>query len=219
LTDAGSVPLAVRRVDPRPEASQVLLPGSTLMLFTDGLVERRHESIDDGLDRVADALVDTSRLSIDALADEVLRKLSPAGGYDDDVAMVVYRHQPAPLRIETDATAEQLGPLRRQLTTWLRNAGVPESLAGDIVLVINEACSNSIEHAYRGQSVGTMRLEVESLNGEVRAVTSDHGSWKPPAADPGYGGRGLLLIRELGDWVEIDSSPTGTTIKVNFGLP
>ncbi len=124
LTDAGSVPLAVRRVDPRPEASQVLLPGSTLMLFTDGLVERRHESIDDGLDRVADVLADSSKLPIDALADEVLRKLSPAGGYDDDVAMVVYRHQPAPLRIEMDATAEQLGPLRRQLTHWLRNAGV-----------------------------------------------------------------------------------------------
>jgi PAS domain S-box-containing protein len=219
LTDASSVPLAVRRVDPRPEASQVLLPGSTLMLFTDGLVERRHESIDDGLDRVADALADTGKLSIDALADEVLRKLSPAGGYDDDVAMVVYRHQPAPLRIEIEATAEQLGPLRRQLTAWLRNAGVPDPLAGDIVLVINEACTNSIEHAYRGHSVGTMRLEVESIDGEVRALTSDHGSWKPPAANPGHGGRGLMLIRELGDWVEVDSSPTGTTIKVIFQLP
>ncbi|MGB9222477.1 SpoIIE family protein phosphatase [Mycobacterium sp.] len=219
LTDAGSVPLAVRRVDPRPEASQVLLPGSTLMLFTDGLVERRHESIDDGLDRVADALADSSKLPIDALADEVLRKLSPAGGYDDDVAMVVYRHQPAPLRIEIDSTAEQLGPLRRQLTNWLRNAGVPDPLLGDIVLVINEACTNSIEHAYRGHSVGTMRVEVESVDGEVRALISDDGSWKPPAADPGHGGRGLLLIRELGDWVEVDSSPTGTAIKVNFGLP
>ncbi len=87
------------------------------------------------------------------------------------------------------------------------------------MLVINEACTNSIEHAYRGHSVGTMRVEVESVDGEVRALISDDGSWKPPAADPGHGGRGLLLIRELGDWVEVDSSPTGTAIKVNFGLP
>jgi len=99
------------------------------------------------------------------------------------------------------------------------NAGVPEPLAGDIVLVINEACTNSIEHAYRGHSVGTMRLEVDSVDGEVRALISDDGSWKPPAADPGHGGRGMMLIRELGDRVEVDSSPTGTTIKVNFQLP
>ena len=57
LTDAASVPLAVRRDEPRPQASQVLPPGSTLMLFTDGLVERKHESIDDGIDRAADVLV------------------------------------------------------------------------------------------------------------------------------------------------------------------
>jgi PAS domain S-box-containing protein len=219
LTEAGSVPLAVRRVDPRPEATQVLPPGSTLMLFTDGLVERRHESIDDGLARVADALADTIRMPIDILADEVLRKLAPAGGYDDDVAMVVYRHQPPPLLVEIDATAEQLGPIRRQLAAWLRNADVPDPVAGDIVLVVNEACTNSIEHAYRGVSAGTMRLEVESIDGEVRVLISDRGSWKPPAADPGHGGRGLLLIREMGDSVEIDSTPTGTTIKVNFELP
>ncbi len=50
LTDAASVPLAVRRDGPRPQAFEVLPPGSTLMLFTDGLVERKHESIDDGID-------------------------------------------------------------------------------------------------------------------------------------------------------------------------
>jgi PAS domain S-box-containing protein len=218
LTDAGSVPLAVRRVDPRPEATHVLAPGSTLMLFTDGLVERRHESIDDGLARVADVLVDTIKLPVGAVADEVLRKLAPEGGYDDDVAMVVYRHQPPPFRIEIGATAEQLAPIRRQLTTWLRNADVPDEQAGDIVLVVNEACTNCVEHAYRGHSVGTMRVEADSVDGEIRALISDRGSWKPPAADPGHGGRGLLLIREIGDWVEVDSTPTGTTIKVNFRL-
>ena len=36
LTDARSVPLAVRRDQPRPQASQLLPPGSTLLLFTDG---------------------------------------------------------------------------------------------------------------------------------------------------------------------------------------
>ncbi|EUA86613.1 stage II sporulation E family protein [Mycobacterium ulcerans str. Harvey] len=79
LTDARSVPLAVRRVEPRPEATQVLPPGSTLLLFTDGLVERRYESIDEGLGRVADVVADSVMLPIDAVADAVLSQLAPPG--------------------------------------------------------------------------------------------------------------------------------------------
>src|SRR6202012_417818 len=77
LTDAASVPLAVRRDEPRPQASRVLPLGSTLMLFTDGLVERKHESIDDGIARAADVLVDTMRLPPDAVADAMLGELAP----------------------------------------------------------------------------------------------------------------------------------------------
>ena len=80
LTDASSVPLAVRRNETRPQSSKVLRPGAMLMLFTDGLVERRHESIDDGLARVADVLTDSVNLPINAVADAVLDQLAPAGG-------------------------------------------------------------------------------------------------------------------------------------------
>lgn len=75
LTDARSVPLAFRRNETRPQAAQVLPPGSALMLFTDGLIERRHKSIDEGLARVADVLAETTTLPISAVADEVLRKI------------------------------------------------------------------------------------------------------------------------------------------------
>src|SRR5262249_10419079 len=194
LPDAGSVPLAVRRDLPRPQAAQVLPPGSTLMLFTDGLVERKHESIDDGIARAADVLVDTMRLPLDAVADALLGELAPAAGYDDDVAMVIYRHELVPLRIESDATADKLAGIRRRLAGWLRAADVPDELAADIVLVVNEACSNSVEHAYRGHSVGTMLLEVDAVEGEVHARIGDWGSWKKPAAKPRHGGRGLMLI-------------------------
>ena len=103
-------------MEPRPQASQVLPPGSTLMLFTDGLVERKHESIDDGIARAADVLVRDD----DDAAGRRRRKrgatrAGPGAGYDDDVAMVIYRHQPTPLRIETDAIAEQLVNIRHRL--------------------------------------------------------------------------------------------------------
>jgi anti-sigma regulatory factor (Ser/Thr protein kinase) len=219
LTDARSVPLAVRRDGPRPQASQVLPQASTLMVFTDGLVERKHESIDDGIARAADVLVDTMRLPLDAVADALLGELAPAAGYDDDVAMVIYRHELVPLRIESDATADKLAGIRRRLAGWLRAADVPDELAADIVLVVNEACSNSVEHAYRGHSVGTMLLEVDAVEGEVHARIRDWGSWKKPAVNPGYGGRGLILIRAISDSVELDCTPAGTTIDINFRLP
>ncbi|MEE6177143.1 SpoIIE family protein phosphatase [Mycobacterium sp. 050134] len=219
LTDAASVPLAVRHDEPRPQATRVLPPGSTLMLFTDGLVERKHESIDDGLGRAADVLVQTTTLPLNSVADAVLRELSPPAGYDDDVAMVIYRHRPQPLRIESPATADQLAGVRHRLADWLRTADVPDDLAADIVLVASEACTNCVEHAYRDIGAGTMLLAVDLAGGEVRARVTDSGSWKTPAVNPGNGGRGLMLIRAISHAVELDSSAAGTTVDITFQLP
>lgn len=219
LTDAASVPLAVRRDEPRPQATRMLPPGSTLMLFTDGLVERKHESIDDGIGRAADVLAQTMPMPLDAVADEVLRELAPEGGYDDDVAMVIYRHHQTPLRIESDATADQLVRIRHRLADWLRAAHITDELAADIVLVVNEACTNCVEHAYRGFVAGTMVVEASLGDGEVRTRITDYGSWKTPAANPVNGGRGLPLIRALSDATQLDTAATGTTAEITFRLP
>jgi PAS domain S-box-containing protein len=219
LTDAASVPLAVRRKEPRPQTTHVLPPGSTLMLFTDGLVERKHESIDDGIARAADVVAQTMALPLDTVADAVLRKLAPAAGYDDDVAMVIYRHQHTPLRIETAATADQLVRIRHRLADWLRAGGVPEELVADIVLVVSEACTNCVEHAYRGFAAGTMLVEVSLAGDEVRTRITDRGSWKMPAANPGNGGRGLPLMQLLSDSMELDATAAGTTIDITFRVP
>ncbi|OBI84062.1 SpoIIE family protein phosphatase [Mycobacterium sp. 1245805.9] len=219
VTDAASVPLAVRRDEPRPQASRVLPAGSTLMLYTDGLVERKHESIDIGIARAADVLLETMKLPLDAVPQTVVRTLAPASGYDDDVAMVIYRHRPTRLRIESEAVADQLVDIRHRLAAWLRAVEVPNALAADIVLVINEACTNCVEHAYRGHQIGTMLLEAEVTDGRVETRVSDDGSWKTPAADPGNSGRGLVLMRALSDTMEVRNSPKGTTIENTFRIP
>ena len=218
FSDARSVPLAVCRDEPRPQASHVLPPGSTLMLYTDGLVERKREAIDDGITRAAEILVETMNLPLDVIADTMLRDLAPAAGYDDDVAMVIYRRQLSPLRIESAATADQLAVVRRRLAAWLQAADVPAAQAADIVLVISEACTNCVEHAYRGHSVGSMLTEVEAVGNEVRARITDSGSWKPPAVNPGNRGRGLVLMGALSDSLEMDTTPTGTTVDITFRL-
>jgi PAS domain S-box-containing protein len=218
LTDARSVPLAVHRDEPRPQATAALSGGSTLLLYTDGLVERRSESIDEGIARVTDVLVQTAELPVDTVADVMLETLAPSLGYDDDVAIVLYRHPAAALVIEIDAIPLRLTAVRHQLSAWLHATGVPEPLVADIVLVVNEACSNSAEHAYRGQQPGLMRVEATVSDGHIHVRVSDAGSWKTPPADPGTRGRGILLMRTLSEQVELDGTAHGTTVGMRFAV-
>ncbi|MFF5160383.1 PP2C family protein-serine/threonine phosphatase [Streptomyces sp. NPDC000348] len=76
---------------PRPEATTGFAPGATLVLYTDGLVERRREDIDTGLLRLAEALRRHRTQDPETLADTVLLELLPPGGATDDTALVVVR--------------------------------------------------------------------------------------------------------------------------------
>ncbi|QOV39924.1 SpoIIE family protein phosphatase [Streptomyces ferrugineus] len=76
---------------PRPEAVTAYTSGATLVLYTDGLVERRHEDIDTGLARLADSLVRHRTDDPEPLADAVLLELLPPGGATDDTALVIVR--------------------------------------------------------------------------------------------------------------------------------
>jgi PAS domain S-box-containing protein len=218
LTDARSVPLAVRRDEPRPQAIATLAGGSTLLLYTDGLVERRDEPIDAGIARVAEVMAQTMSAPVDEVADAMLDKLAPALGYDDDVAIVLYRHPGRALVIEIEAIPARLSDVRRQLGDWLHSARVPESLTDDIVLVVNEACSNSAEHAYRGQEPGMMLVQAAVEDRDVHIRVADAGSWKTPPADPGNRGRGLLLMRTLSEQVDLDGTAHGTTVGMRFAI-
>jgi PAS domain S-box-containing protein len=218
LTDAGSVPLAVQRDHPRPQAAVTLAAGSTVLLYTDGLVERRDAPIDAGIARVVEVMEQTIELPVDGVADAMLDKLAPALGYDDDVAIVVYRHPGSALVIENAAIPARLSDIRHRLADWLRCASVPEQLASDIVLVVNEACSNSAEHAYRGREPGTMRVQAAVGERHIHVQVSDSGSWKTPPADPGSRGRGLLLMRTLSERVDLDGTAAGTTVSMHFAF-
>jgi PAS domain S-box-containing protein len=219
LSDARSVPLAVHRKASRPQASVVLPPGSTLMLYTDGLVERREVSIDEGIARVSATVAGGMNLPVDAVADAVLAEMAPPTGYDDDIAIVIYRHPHVPLTIDMEAAAGQLSGVRHQFAAWMRAAAIPEETISDIILAVNEAAANSIEHAYRGHQPGIVRIEAENDGARVHVRIIDNGSWKPASAGPGARGRGLLLIRAVSDWLEMDCTPTGTAVNMSFHLP
>jgi serine phosphatase RsbU (regulator of sigma subunit) len=76
---------------PRPEAGTTYSEGATLVLYTDGLVERRREDIDTGLARLADSLARHRDEDPESLADAVLLELLPPGGATDDTALVIVR--------------------------------------------------------------------------------------------------------------------------------
>lgn len=218
MTGATSVPLAVQKTGPRPEASKFLVPGSTLMLYTDGLVERRDALIDDGIRDAGEVLAETIGSTADVVADAVLTRLAPKDGFDDDVAIVVYRRPPAPLEIDVLATPDQLSGIRGQITTWLQATGIPDELAGDIVLVVNEACTNSIEHAYRATAPGRMVVCAEAKGRGICIRIIDFGSWKLPDANPRTRGRGVPLMRAVSGDVLLEGTSTGTTVTMNFEL-
>ncbi|MGW1708558.1 PP2C family protein-serine/threonine phosphatase [Streptomyces sp. NPDC002206] len=75
----------------RPEDATVFAAGDALVLYTDGLIERRREDIDVGLDRLADSLVRHQGIDPEPLADAVLLELLPPGGATDDTALVIVR--------------------------------------------------------------------------------------------------------------------------------
>ncbi|MFW3170402.1 SpoIIE family protein phosphatase [Geodermatophilus sp. CPCC 206100] len=83
-------------VDPgarRQESVVTLDRGATVLLFTDGLVERRDADLDAGLVRLRDALVELAGLPLEQLLDEVLERLVD-GRPEDDVALVAVRLHP-----------------------------------------------------------------------------------------------------------------------------
>jgi serine phosphatase RsbU (regulator of sigma subunit) len=92
LDQATDPPLGARPEHiPRPEASTSFIEGATLVLYSDGLIERRDEDIDVGLARLADALVRHGQASPEILADAVLADLLPPTGTTDDTALVIIR--------------------------------------------------------------------------------------------------------------------------------
>jgi serine phosphatase RsbU (regulator of sigma subunit) len=92
LDQAVEPPLGARPQDvPHPQAAAAYAPGDTLVLYTDGLIERRGEDIDVGLSRLVDALVRHCAENPEPFADGVLADLGVTGGARDDIALLVVR--------------------------------------------------------------------------------------------------------------------------------
>jgi PAS domain S-box-containing protein len=212
LEGGTSVPLGVMPFPSYEEMSADMAPGSTLVLYTDGLVEVPGAHIDDGMSRLAEQVREAPE-EPKALCDYLLDKLIPERGAPDDVALLTLRSVPIgdDFRFDFQTAPEALASMRALLRRWLRHAGGGEQEVAEITTACGEAATNAIEHAGSG---GGRPFEVSGrLDGrEVDVSVRDHGTWRTPRE--GDQGRGLALMRALMDTVDVQPTREGTTVRL-----
>jgi anti-sigma regulatory factor (Ser/Thr protein kinase) len=195
-------------------------PGATVLLYTDGIVERRDMWIDEGLDRLATAVGDVGGDEPGAVLDHLVKTLLPGGVAQDDVALLALRTELGGgadrLRLSFAADPGVLVHLRQALRQWLGELGADEDETYDVLVAATEAAANAVEHAY-GPGDATFQVEARSgEHGAIAIVVRDSGSWRPPRGH--NRGRGTLLMQELMDDFEVTTGETGTEVRMSKRL-
>ena len=220
LGGATGIPLGVLQYAPYAEERFFVEPGEMLVLFTDGLVERRGESIDARLEFLAEQ-VRANVPSDGAWCDHVVDAMI-GSRRDDDVAVlgirVDARCTPA-LAIEIPAERRNLRVIREQLRTFFARATSTRPTSTRSCSRSGEAAANVAMHAY-GPRGGALRIDavlgVSELGGPELAVrVCDDGRWRPPRDGEG---RGLHIINELADSMRVEKNDAGTTVAFTLRL-
>jgi serine phosphatase RsbU (regulator of sigma subunit)/anti-sigma regulatory factor (Ser/Thr protein kinase) len=218
LEDGHTIALGIRPNWSRPEGHVTVPAHATLLLYTDGLVERRRSALEHGISRAATLVHDGRASALDDLADQVMSSLAPSGGYQDDVVLLLYRH-PAPLELTFPANVSHLATTRAALRSWLTRARVNRGQAMDVLVAAGEAVANAIEHGHRHSPEGTISLGATALLDRVQLTITDTGSWKPPQPVPDANrGRGITLMRGLMHDVTINTGTAGTTVHLSMRI-
>jgi PAS domain S-box-containing protein len=219
LDAARSVPLGVLDDPDYTEAEAELLPGTTVVLYTDGLVEHRDRSLEEGFERLRESLADRS-LEPEPLCDAILGGTLGGATSADDVTFVV-ASSPAVLgdrvSLSLPGEIEGLASLRATLRRWLEEAGATEDELSAVTMAANEAVENAIEHAHR-LAPAPFQVELERSGSEIVVTVRDRGRWRDGEASEEDRGRGLMLMRELMDGVEVEEGKTGSTVVLRRTL-
>jgi anti-sigma regulatory factor (Ser/Thr protein kinase) len=216
LDRAQSAPLWGDASRARPQESLTLERGSLLVLYSDGLVERRHELFDDSLRRLAAAGRDVADFPVEDVCSTLMAKLGVDSSRDDDVAVMAMRLEPVPAtRYHRlfPAHGDQLRKLRASMRSWLDGRAIGQPLQQTLLLAVSEACSNAIEHAYHNTELGDVQVDItESSSGGFLVEVRDSGSFQPSIA-PGDRGRGTEIMRRLTTDFSRELTSHGTVVR------
>ncbi len=214
-------PVGTNAADDAPvTATADLPPGSLVLLYTDGLIERAGETLDDGFDRLRAAAAACAELPVESVCAELLRRMTPPGGYRDDVVVLAVRPRHAGKRsfaMVVPATSDHVPAARTRLREWLATTSVGRD--EEILLAVGEAVTNAIEHGSGCEARKTVSIEAFLLRDGLSISVSDSGRWVGDSSASRRSrrrGRGLTLIGGLADQVETVRTPGGTRVTLRF---
>ncbi|MEV8020401.1 SpoIIE family protein phosphatase [Streptomyces sp. NPDC086554] len=211
LHTSGSVPLG---------------PGSTAVLYTDGLVERRSEDIDEGVAALERALAGATGTP-QVVCDRLIRALGVTADHDDDVAVLVLQH-PARTGLDAEqfrnAALELLGgveaaPRARAFATGvLASWRFPPELHDLGVLAASELVANSLQHG-----TPPMRLRLRRTDRRLIIEVTDGDDHLPRRrrAEPAdEAGRGIAIVATIAsNWGSRRTPGGGKAVWCEFALP
>jgi len=203
-----------------------LPPGSTAVLYTDGLVERRSEDIDEGVAALERAL-SGAKGSPQVVCDRLIRSLGVTAEHDDDVAVLVVQH---PARTGADAelfhnaSLDLLGgieaaPRARAFATGvLTSWRFPVDLCDLGVLAAGELVANSLKHGTPPMRLGLRRTDRRLI---IEVTDGDDHLPRRRRADPAdEAGRGISIVATIASsWGSRRTPGGGKAVWCEFALP
>ncbi|WP_240361978.1 MULTISPECIES: SpoIIE family protein phosphatase [Streptomyces] len=208
-----------------PVSTIELDPGQTLLLYTDGLVERPGADLDDGMQWLA-SLVRSGPEELEALADRLCDVVDERGG-QDDVALLLLRRSETEVpqgggRLRQHVAQndpEALTSSRHMIRAAVRAWGARER-SDEIELAADELITNALMHT-DGGAIVTIRV-LSGPERRLRVEVEDRSSALPrrrEAGSSGVSGRGLMLVDRLADVWGVESRGSGKCVWCEFTVP
>ncbi|POX92121.1 PAS domain S-box protein [Mycobacterium kansasii] len=214
-----------------PVRTEMLNIDDSIMLYTDGLVERPGRPLGASTAEFAELattiasgggfVIDAPARPIDRLCSETLELLLRSTGYNDDVTLLAaQRRIPAPpLCMTTDATIHAARRIRARLREWLVQIGADSADISDVVHAISEFVENAVEHGYGTEVPDGLVIEATlDGHGKLRASVIDRGTWKDHREGEKGRGRGLAMAAALVGESHVRHDAEGTTATITHRL-
>ena len=202
-------------IDTKYRQETLELPvGTVLVLYTDGLVERRGQTIDEGFERLRSAVREGPR-EPQKLVEHLVERLAEGTERGDDIALLAVRLlavAPRPLHLRIPSDTGSLDLVRDALRSWLAGTELGRADVQDVVLAVWEVCANSIEHGASAPADEVV-VRAELTDSRIRISVDDSGEWSVPVERVDRG-LGLRLIHATMSSVDITSTADGTRVTL-----